>query len=123
MIALAAVVRQTAKGSALAALCDIWQEASLPGQAVVMRSRASVGASCCMTAGPFDILILCLQEVHVHGLGGLRCQHFQAGVHLVLRTLVERLGVTSFNVAITGHNVAQDGDRQQPVIARQAELS
>ena len=39
------------------------------------------------------------------------------------RTLIDKLGVTSFNVAITGHSVTQDGDSQQPVIARQAELT
>lgn len=39
-------------------------------------------------------------------------------MHLALRTLIDKLGVTSFNVAITGHNVAQDANRQQPVIAR-----
>eukprot|EP00891_Asterochloris_glomerata_P009797 jgi/Astpho2/9797/Aster-x0870 len=58
------------------------------------------------------------REINVHGLGGLRCQHFQAAVHLALRTLIDKLGVTSFNVAVTGHNVAQDANRQQPVIAR-----
>ncbi len=87
-------------------------------QAVVMRFMAPVGASYYMTAEPFYRFSLCLQEINVHGLGGLRCQHFQAAVHLALRTLIDKLGVTSFNVAITGHNVAQDANRQQPVIAR-----
>lgn len=47
-------------------------------------------------------------ETVIHG-SSLTSQSFQAAVHGVLRTLIDHLGVTTFNVGISGMAVAGSG--------------
>lgn len=79
-------------------------------------------------------------ETVIHG-SSLTSQSFQAAVHGVLRTLIDQLGVTTFNVGISGMAVASSGlaadtpehdstaqtaamaDPHLPVVARCAHLA